>query len=53
VYVADGRNALLAAAEHNRIDDLQLLIRSGADITVRDNEGRNYRDLLEIPWVKG
>jgi len=48
----DGRNALLAAAEHKRMGDLELLIRSGADITVRDNNGRNYHDWLEIPWDK-
>jgi len=48
---SDGRNALLAAAEHKRTADLELLIRSGADITVRDNNGRNYLDWLEIPWT--
>lgn len=48
----DGRNALLAAAEHNAHEALNLLIRSGADTTVRDKSGRDYHDLLALPWPR-
>ena len=50
VLIGDGRNALLSAAEHNQHDALNLLIRSGADTTVRDKSGRDYNDLLALPW---
>jgi ankyrin repeat protein len=42
---SDGRNALLAAAEYNAIGVVELLLRAGADTTVRDCNGRNYIDL--------
>ncbi|KAK1733975.1 ankyrin repeat domain-containing protein [Skeletonema marinoi] len=48
----DGRNALLAAAEYNAHEALNLLIRSGADTTVRDKSGRDYHDLLALPWPR-
>lgn len=51
-FSGDGRNALLAAAEHNEIGVVELLLRSGADDTVRDNNGRDYHDLLELPWPR-
>jgi ankyrin repeat protein len=47
---SDGSNVLLAAAEHNDIGVVELLIRSGADTTVRDCNGRNYCDLLQLLW---
>jgi ankyrin repeat protein len=46
----DGRNALLAAAEHNAIGVVELLMRSGADTTVIDCNGRNWLTLLKLPW---
>ena len=48
----DGRNALLSAAERNQHEALNLLIRSGADTTVRDKNGRDYHDLLALPWPR-
>jgi ankyrin repeat protein len=42
---SDGRNALLAAAEYNATGVVELLVRAGADTTVRDCNGRNYIDL--------
>lgn len=52
VLIDDGRNALLAAAEYNAHEALNLLIRSGADTTVRDKSGRDYHDLLALPWPR-
>eukprot|EP00979_Chaetoceros_neogracilis_P014180 scaffold4476_cov293-Chaetoceros_neogracile.AAC.3 len=43
----DGRNALLNAAGRYDIGVVELLIRAGADTTLRDSEGRNYIDLLK------
>ena len=45
---SDGRNALLAAAQYNAIGVVELLIRAGADTTVRDSKGRNYIELGRI-----
>jgi ankyrin repeat protein len=44
---SDGKNALLVAAEHNNVRVVELLIRAGADTTLRDCKGRNYIDLLK------
>ena len=52
VQLADGRNGLLAAAEHNEYEVVEYLIRNGADATVRDKQGRNYVELLELPWPR-
>ena len=52
MLIDDGRNALLAAAEYNAHEALNLLIRSGADTTVRDKSGRDYHDLLALPWPR-
>jgi ankyrin repeat protein len=43
----DGRNALLNAAGRYDIGVVELLIRAGADTTLRDSKGRNYIDLLK------
>ena len=52
VLIGDGRNALLSAAERNQHEALNLLICSGADTTVRDKNGRDYHDLLALPWPR-
>lgn len=49
ICLADGRNALLKAAEYKELKALQLLIDSGADITVNNNDGRDYHQLLRLP----
>jgi hypothetical protein len=46
----DGWNALLNAAGRYDIGVVELLIRAGADTTLRDSKGRNYIDLLKHAW---
>ena len=36
--------------EHNQSKAVRLLIHYGADRSVRDSKGRNYIDLLKVPW---
>jgi hypothetical protein len=47
---SDGRNALLVAARHDNFGIVELLIRAGADTTLRDLNGSNFIDLLKLPW---
>jgi ankyrin repeat protein len=47
---SDGRNALLVAARHDNFGIVELLIRAGADTTLRNLNGRNFIDLLKLPW---
>jgi ankyrin repeat protein len=47
---SDGRNALLVAARHDNLGIVELLIRAGADTTLRDLNGRNIIYLLKLPW---
>lgn len=43
-----GRTPLLEAAVHDRLDNVRVLLRAGADPLIKGNDGRNLYDVLDL-----